>query len=261
MTAQLQTKHESNGSSQEVFDTPATHPKIEILREMVKAGVHFGHHTSRWSPRIAPYLHGAKGAVHLFNLEKTLEKLEVAENFVRDLAAGNKIILFVGTKPAARLAVREAALRCAMPYVHRRWLGGTLTNFRSLSERTRYFRDLEAKRSTGELAKYTKREQLLFSRQLADLEEKFGGIKNMTELPSALFIVDIVEEAIAIREAKRVGIPTVAIVDTNADPTLVTYPIPANDDAQSSVAFLINRVTSAIEAGRASKSAEVLPQT
>lgn len=226
------------------------HPKFQVLKEMLKAGVHMGHRTSRWSPKMHTYIQGVKGTVHILDLEKTLQKLEAVEKFVEQLAKDGKVVLFVGTKPSARVIVEAEAKRCGMPYVTNRWLGGTLTNFTSLSGRLRHFLDLEAKKQKGELEKYTKKERVDFDKELGDLETKFGGIKYLNRIPDALFIIDITEEMTAVKEAQRVGIPSLALVDTNADPTLVTHPIPANDDAMSAVTFIVARIADAVIKGK-----------
>ncbi len=231
---------------------PVTHPKLPVLLEMLKAGVHFGHRTSRWSPKMHSYIHGSKGSVHVINLESTLEKLEEAEALVEHLAHDGKMVLFVGTKPSAKEIVESEAKRCFMPYVINRWLGGTLTNFTSLSKRLKYLDDLEAKRQRGELAKYTKKEQVDFDKELKELLEKFGGIRALTKIPDALFIVDITKETTAVREAKRMKVPVLALVDTNADPTQVSHPIPANDDAVTSVLYIVKRIADAILKGKGS---------
>lgn len=239
---------------------PATHPKMDVLKDMLGAGVHIGHRTSNWCPKMASFIHGVKGTVHVFNLERTLEKLEEAERFIEEIVAEGGVVLFVGTKPSAREIVKSAAIRCGMPYVTVRWLGGTLTNFKTLSERIKYFKDLEAKKASGELEKYPKKEQVLFNRELAELEEKFGGTKNLAGLPQVIFVVDIVAEETAVREARRMHISTVAIVDTNADPTTVTHPIPANDDAMSSISYLVNRVADSIAKTRTARAAKKLEE-
>lgn len=226
------------------------HPKFEVLRTMLQAGVHFGHRTSRWSPRMEPYIHSIKGTIHVINLECTLKKLEEAEVFVEELVRTGKTLLFVGTKPSAKSIVENEAKRCGMPHVTNRWLGGTLTNFPVIASRLKYFLDLEEKRCTGELAKYPKHEQIQFEKLLKDLEVKFGGIKGLQKPPDALFVVDIVSDHTAVREARRVNVPTVALVDTNADPLLVTHPIPANDDAISSVSFVVTRIADAVLRGK-----------
>jgi small subunit ribosomal protein S2 len=227
-----------------------SHPKYELLKAMAEAGVHFGHKTSSWSPKMQQYIHGTKGTVHVINLEQTIEKLEAAEAFVADLAQKGGVMLFVGTKPPAKTIVEAEAKRCGMPYVTNRWLGGTLTNFSAISKRLKYFLDLEERKSRGELAKYTKKEQLEFSKELKDLESKFGGIKFLGKAPDALFIIDITKETTAVSEAARTGVPTVAMVDTNADPTKVTHAIPANDDAITSIAFIMARIADAVLKGK-----------
>lgn len=256
----LQQKVRTNDAIPAEAGIPVIHPKMDVLRDMLAAGVHIGHRTSNWCPKMAPFIHGVKGTVHVFNLERTLEKLEEAETFVSEIAGEGGVVLFVGTKPSAKDIVKNAAVRCGMPYVCVRWLGGTLTNFKTLSERIKYFKDLEAKKASGELEKYPKKEQVLFNRELLELEEKFGGTKNLVTLPQALFVVDILAEETAVREARRMHIPTVAVVDTNADPTAVTHPIPANDDALSAIAYVANRIADAIQKARAARAVKKLSE-
>ncbi|MDO8557584.1 MAG: 30S ribosomal protein S2 [bacterium] len=239
---------------------PVSHPKLNVLLEMLREGVHFGHRTSRWSPKMYNYVHGTKGTIHVINLESTLEKLEEAEAFVENLGREGKTVLFVGTKPSACAIIESEAKRCLMPHVVNRWLGGTLTNFSSLSKRLKYLDDLEAKKQRGELAKYTKKERVDFDKELAELEEKFGGIRQLTKIPDALFIVDITKETTAVREAKRMRVPTIALVDTNADPTLVTHPIPANDDAITAVSYIVKRIADAILKGKSAMQKTAEPE-
>lgn len=229
----------------------AAHPEVSTLQAMLDAGVHFGHRASRWSPKMQPYIHGLKGSVHVINVERTLEKLKEAEAFVEAIARKGGTVLFVGTKPSAKEIVEREAVRAGMPFMVNRWLGGLLTNFKSLSERLKYFLDLEGKRQRGELEKYTKKERLAFDKELAELEVKFGGVRQLVKTPDALYIVDVTHEETAAREARRIKMPTVAIIDTNADPTSVTHPVPGNDDAISSIGFITVRIADAILRGKA----------
>jgi small subunit ribosomal protein S2 len=225
--------------------------KIEInmptAEQLVEAGVHFGHQTSRWNPKMKPYIFGAKNAVHIIEVEKTLKKLEEAAEFAAGIASQGGSIIFVGTKPTVKKIFKEAALDCEMPYVTLRWLGGTLTNFKTINKRLEYFRDLEKKTAEGELKKYTKKEQLGFSRKLEELEKKFGGIKNLMKLPEAIFVADLKENCLTVAEARKAGVKIIAIADTNTNPELADWPIPASDDAVSSVKIIAQTIAGAIK--------------
>ena len=201
------------------------------MRQMLEAGVHFGHQTRYWNPKMAPYIFGARGKIHIINLEKTLPLFVDAMNFVSGLAQKRGSILFVGTKRSAREAVKEEAARCGMPFVSQRWLGGMLTNFRTVKQSIARLKELDAMESDSNYGKLVKHEVLALQREREKLEATLGGIKGMNRLPDALFIIDIGHEDIAIQEAKKLGIPVVAVVDTNYDPGLVDYAIPGNDDA------------------------------
>lgn len=224
--------------------------KIDVvlnLEEMAQAGLHFGHKTSKIHPKITPYLASPKNNIHLFNLEKTAEKLKESLNFIGELAAEGKILLLVGTKIQVKNLVKETAIECGLPYVSERWLGGTVTNFENIKKRIDYFKDLEKKKSSGELEKYTKKERAGFDQELRRLEAKFGGIKEMTKLPDAIFVLDMKKDELVIKEAKTKGIKVIGIADTNVDPTLADYVIPANDDALSAVKYILDRVKEVIK--------------
>ncbi len=216
--------------------------KLPSAQELLDAGVHFGHKTSRWHPKMKQYIFTAKGTSHVFDLEKTVKKLEEALIFMRSLVARGGTILFVGTKPAAKKVVREAALALNAPYVTERWLGGTLTNFKTITKRLQYWRELSEGKASGAWEKYTKKERLQFQKQMDKLEKQLGGIKNLFKLPDTIFVVDIKTEELAVREAKKVGTPVVAICDTNVDPSSINYVIPANDDASSSLKKILEIV-------------------
>lgn len=224
-------------------------PKLSVptLEEMVKAGVHFGHRVSRWHPKMAPFIFGQKETVHIIDLDKTQEKLEEALEFIKRIVKAGGVILFVGTKVAARQVVEEIAKETEMPYVSERWLGGTITNFVVISKRLKYFRDLEAKVKSGELKKYTKKEQHDFRLALQKLERHFGGIKNLERLPEAVFVFDSWENKLALKEARMRHIPTIALCDTNIDPSIASYPIPANDDAITSLKLIAQSVIKVIK--------------
>ncbi|MCQ4165436.1 30S ribosomal protein S2 [Tahibacter harae] len=221
------------------------------MRQMLEAGVHFGHQTRYWNPKMAPYIFGARGKIHIINLEKTVPLFGDAMNFLSGLAQKRGTILFVGTKRSARDAVKEEAERCGMPHVSARWLGGTLTNFRTVKQSVARLKELEAMATDGRFERLVKREVLGLQRESEKLNVSLGGIKNMTRLPDALFVIDIGHEDIAIKEAKKLGIPVVAVVDTNYDPSLVDYAIPGNDDAIRAVQLYVRAAADAVLEGKA----------
>ena len=201
------------------------------MRDMLKAGVHFGHQTRYWNPKMDKYIFGARNKIHIINLEKTLPMFNDALRFVEKLAAGKNKILFVGTKRSAGKIVREEAARCGSPYVDHRWLGGMLTNYKTIRASIKRLRELEGQSQDGTFEKLTKKEALMRTRDLEKLERSLGGIKDMGGLPDAMFVVDVDHERIAISEANKLGIPVIGIVDTNSSPEGVDYIIPGNDDA------------------------------
>ncbi len=201
------------------------------MRQMLEAGVHFGHQTRYWNPKMGPYIFGARGKIHIINLEKTLPLFNQAMDFLEETSAGKGSILFVGTKKAARKAVEEEAKKCGMPYVNYRWLGGMLTNFKTIKQSINRLKELEAMRDDGSLQRFSKKEALGMTRELEKLERGLGGIKDMNRLPSVLFVLDVGYEKNAVKEAKKLGIPVVGIVDTNNDPNSIDHIIPGNDDS------------------------------
>ena len=221
------------------------------MRQMLEAGVHFGHQTRYWNPKMAPYIFGARGKIHIINLEKTVPLFTDAMNFISGLAQKRGNILFVGTKRSAREAVKAEAERCGMPHVSARWLGGMLTNFRTVKGSINRLKELEAGETDGTFAKLVKHEVLQRQREREKLEKSLGGIKNMNGLPDALFVIDIGHENIAVMEAKKLGIPVVAVVDTNYDPALVDYAIPGNDDAIRAVQLYAQAAADAVLEGKA----------
>jgi len=218
--------------------------------EMAKSGLHFGHRTSRVHPKMQPYLYGVRNTVHIIDLEKTKEKLGEALKFIQELIAENKILLLVGTKIQVKDLVKDIAKDCGLPYVNERWLGGTFTNFEIIKKRIEYFKDLEKKKAGGELEKYTKKERAKIDQELRDLEIKFGGIKDLEKLPDAIFVLDMKKDNLAVKEARMRGIKVIGISDTNVDPSLADYPIPANDDAISSVKYILEKVREVIKSCR-----------
>ncbi|HST27200.1 MAG TPA: 30S ribosomal protein S2 [Rudaea sp.] len=221
------------------------------MRQMLEAGVHFGHQTRYWNPRMAPYIFGARGKIHIINLEKTLPLFTDATNFVSGLAQKRGTLLFVGTKRSARDAIKEEAERCGMPYVSQRWLGGMLTNFRTVKQSVSRLKEIEAMATDGSFDKLVKHEVMGLLREKEKLDKSLGGIKNMNALPDALFVIDIGHEDIAVKEAKKLGIPVVAVVDTNYDPSLVDYAIPGNDDAIRAVQLYTRAIADAVLEGKA----------
>lgn len=219
------------------------------LDEMLRAGVHLGHLRSRGNPKMKSFIFTTRNELQFIDVSETARRLEAARAFLRGVAASGGGILLVGTRPAARRIVRELAESLGLPHVTTRWLGGTLTNFKTISKRLAEKAELERQRAGGEFAKYTKKEALMLERKLEKLDGKFGGIATLSRLPQAVVIFDLSENATAAREAKRLGIPTVAVVDTNADPGLVTHPIPANDDAVSAVRYVAEKIGEAIREG------------
>jgi small subunit ribosomal protein S2 len=225
-------------------------PQI-TMRQMLEAGVHFGHQTRYWNPKMAPYIFGARGKIHIINLEKTVPLFNDAMNFVSGIAQKRGIILFVGTKRSARDSIKEEAERCGMPYMTQRWLGGTLTNFRTVKQSVSRLKELEAAETDGTFEKLVKHEVLGLRRERDKLEASLGGLKDLNRLPDALFVIDIGHEDIAVKEAKKLGIPVVAVVDTNYDPALVDYAIPGNDDAIRAVQLYARAAADAVLEGKA----------
>ncbi len=221
------------------------------MRQMLEAGVHFGHQTRYWNPRMSPYIFGARGKIHIINLEKTLPLFTDAMNFISGLAQKRGTILFVGTKRSAREAIKEEASRCGMPYISQRWLGGMLTNFRTVKQSVARLKELETMAGDGSFDRLVKHEVLSLVREREKLEKSLGGIKEMNRLPDALFVIDIGHEDIAVKEAKKLGIPVVAVVDTNYDPSLVDYAIPGNDDAIRAVQLYASAAADAVLEGKA----------
>ncbi len=220
--------------------------KLEI-NEMAKAGLHFGHSVSKVHPKMLPYLAGVRNAIHIIDLEKTKEKLEEALKFIYQLVKENKIILFVGTKIQVRDLVKEIALATGFPYVNQRWLGGTFTNFDVIRKRVEYMKELELKLKDPQIrSKYTKKEINLLKEKLEKLKLKFDGIRNLERIPDAIFVIDMVRDYLAIKEARKKGVKVVAISDSNSNPTLADYFIPANDDAIFSVKYILDKVKEAI---------------
>ena len=218
------------------------------MKELLEAGVHFGHQTRRWNPKMKPFIFGKRNGIHIVDLQKTLHHFEDAAEFIRDLAANGRNVLFVGTKRQAQEAIREEAERCGMFFMNHRWLGGTMTNFRTIRKSIERFKEIE-KTLSNEESHLTKKERIRLERQRRKMDRAFGGIKDMEDLPDALFVIDTVHEHIAIKEANRLGIPVVAVVDTNSDPEEVDFPIPGNDDAIRAIRLFTSRIADNILEG------------
>lgn len=230
-------------------------PEID-LRKMLEAGCHFGHRVSKTHPKIRPFLYGARGGIQIFDLIKTAQQLKKAGEFIAEFVEKGGKIVFVGTKRQARELVREVATECDMPYVVERWLGGTITNWEQIHQRIEYLNRLREDYQKGVYKKRTKKEQADLRREIARLEKNFGGLKSLDSLPECLFIVDTVREKTAVVEANKKGVKTVAIVDSNADPTLIDYPIPANDDAKKSISFILGWIKEVIKGSKVGKEEE-----
>lgn len=223
------------------------------MKALLEAGVHFGHQTRRWNPKMKPYIFTERNGIHIIDLQQTVVRLQDAYDFVRDLVAQGETILFVGTKKQAQEAVESEAARCGMYYVSQRWLGGTLTNFATIQSRIDYLVRLEDRKAKGELERLPKKEQLKLDDEIERLNRQLGGIKEMTRLPGALFVIDTPKERIAMKEALRLSIPVVAIADTNCDPYEMDYPIPGNDDAIRAVKLMAGKMADAVLEGMAAR--------
>ncbi len=220
------------------------------MNSMLKAGVHFGHQKSRRNPKMEEYIFGTRNGINIIDLQKTVAKLEDALKFIEKITSEGQEILFVGTKKQTKKLIESAAKKCGVSFVIDRWLGGTFTNFSAISSRTKFLRDGEDKMKRGEYDKYTKFEQMKIAEELERLERRMGGIKHMTKLPTAIFVTGVIEDDLAIKEAMKRNIPIIALVDTNVNPSNIDYPIPANEDAVSSLRLMIAYVAKAVLAGK-----------
>lgn len=229
-------------------------PQIPELQELLKAGLHFGHQTSRWHPKMKPYIFTARNNIHIIDLEKTTEKLAQALNFIAEIAKDNGTILFLGTKPQAQEIIKKAAQSVSMPYIIHRWIGGMLTNFSHIKRVIEKYNNLKSKKESGELVKYTKKEQSLFDKEIERLELMVGGLSQLKKLPDAIFLVDVKHEATAVVEANKKKVSVVAVCDTNSNPESVAYPIPANDDGLKSIELIANLVAKTIDEAKKEKT-------
>ncbi|MBU0686924.1 MAG: 30S ribosomal protein S2 [Candidatus Margulisbacteria bacterium] len=230
---------------------------VVSMRELLEAGVHFGHQANRWNPKMAPFIYSVRNDIHVIDLHKTIPYIEEAYEYVRKLAKDNKNILFIGTKKQAQEAIESEANKCGMPYVNQRWMGGTLTNFKTLKKNIIRLKKIEEMENTGIFEKLPKKEVANLKREHTKLMRGLGGIREMADLPGAVFIVDTKKEIIAVKEARKLGIPIVGILDTNCDPAEVDHPIPGNDDAIRSIKLICSIVANAVLEGREIKPADV----
>lgn len=219
---------------------------MALAKEMAEAGVHFGHKKSSWSPKMRPFIYGLRNQIYIIDLEETIKKLEEAIDFIKKIIKDNGKILFIGTRPQSQGLVEKTAKKCKMPYIAFRWVGGLITNFKNIRKRIEYLIDLEDKRKSGKLEKYTKREQQKFDEKIKKLNQKFGGVKELKKMPEAILVLSIKAQKNAIREARKKNIPIISLVDTDSDPSLVDYPIPSNDDAVSSLEFMLGKIEDSI---------------
>ncbi len=233
---------------------------IVTMKQLLEAGVHFGHRTRRWNPKMKPYIFTERNGIHIIDLQQTIRQLEKAYNLVRDTVRDGGTILYVGTKKQAQQTIKENADRVGMPYVVTRWLGGTLTNFQTIRQRVDYLEELERRRDEGEFARLPKKEALKLNRLIQKLEYRVGGLRRMHDLPDLVFIVDVRREDLAVKEANRLGIPIIAMVDTNCDPDPIDLVIPSNDDAIRAIKLMVGKITDAVEEGQRMREALLAEQ-
>ncbi len=229
---------------------------VVAMKQLLEAGVHFGHQTRRWDPKMAEYIFQARNGIHIIDLQKTSKKLDEAYSFIKEQSEEGKTVLFVGTKKQAQECMKEAAIKCGMYYVDQRWLGGMLTNFDTIKLRIKRLKDLETMEQDGTFSRLPKKEVILLKKEMEKLEKNLGGIKDMEELPGVIFLVDPKNERIAVLEAKKLGIPVVGLVDTNCNPEEVDYAIPGNDDAIRAVKLIADVLANAVIEGRQGESFE-----
>ena len=228
------------------------------MKQLLEAGVHFGHRTRRWNPKMRQYIFTERSGIHIIDLHQTMTRINEYYEMVRRLVAGGGTVLFVGTKRQAQGTIEQEATRCGMPYIHNRWLGGTLTNWATIKQRIDYLNRQERRKSNGEFQSLPKIEQLVIDRELAKLNRRIGGIKTLTEMPNLIFVIDTIREELAVKEANKIGIPLIAVTDTNSDPDKIAYIIPGNDDAIRSVKLITQIVADAVEEGRRFREVEMV---
>ncbi len=224
--------------------------QAELVKALVDSGVHFGHRVSRWNPKMEPYIHGKRNMIHILDVKETIKGLFRAKKLVQNMVAGGKDILFVGTKRQARFAIEEEAKRCGMHYVNERWLGGTLTNFRTIRARLNRLDELEKLFNTGQIETYSKKMKSTLQREMTKIKANLEGIRKMERMPGVMFIVDTRREHIAVKEAKKLGVPTIALIDTDSDPDLIDLPIPGNDDAMRAIEIIMKELADSVIEGK-----------
>lgn len=235
-------------------------PSSVTMKALLETGVHFGHRTPKWNPKMAPFIFTQRNGIHIIDLQQTLANLNTYYDAIRDLVAKGGIVLFVGTKRQAQEVIAQEAARCRMPYVNHRWLGGTLTNWRTIRERIDTLKKLEKRRDAGEFDLLTKKEGLMLERKIEKLQLRLGGIRDMKNLPDMLIVVDTIREATAVKEANILGLPVLALADTNCDPDTIDYIIPANDDAVRAIRLLVTTFAEAVLEGQAMRKVDDLPE-
>ena len=233
--------------------------QAELVKALIDAGVHFGNPASRWNPRMEPYIHGKRGNVHIINIKETVKGLLLAKKLIQNTVAAGKDVLFVGTKRQARMAVVDEANRCGMHYVSERWLGGTLTNFRTIRDRLKRLEQLEKLFNTGEIESYSKKMKATLNREMVKIQSNLGGIRKMDKLPGIIFLIDTKREHIAVNEAKKLGVKTIALIDTDGDPSQIDLPIPGNDDAMRAIALVVSQLADAVIEGKAGRTTQSGP--
>ena len=231
---------------------------VVTMKQLLEAGVHFGHRTRRWNPKMRQYIFTERSGIHIIDLHQTMTRINEYYEMVRRLVAGGGTVLFVGTKRQAQGTIEQEAARCGMPYIHNRWLGGTLTNWATIKQRIDYLNRQERRKSNGEFQSLPKIEQLVIDRELAKLNRRIGGIKTLNEMPNLIFVIDTIREELAVKEANKIGIPLIAVTDTNSDPDKITYIIPGNDDAIHSVKLITQIVADAVEEGRRFREVDIV---
>ena len=229
---------------------------MSLVKELIEAGIHFGQRRSNWNPKMSPYIHGVRGGIHILDIKETVKGLLLAKKFVSRVAADGKEIVFVGTKRQARSTIEEQATEAKLPYVTERWLGGTLTNFRTIRERLKRLIELEALVESGEIKTYSKKMESQLMREMRKIYRNLNGIRDMTKLPAAVIAVDVNRESNALREARNLGIPTICLIDTDGDPDLVDIPVPGNDDSMRSIAIFVREMVAAFEDGKKMKATQ-----
>jgi small subunit ribosomal protein S2 len=228
--------------------------QAELVKSLVDSGVHFGHRVSRWNPKMEPYIHGKRNMIHIIDVKETIKGLFRAKKLVQNMVASGKDVLFVGTKRQARFAVEEEAKRCGMHYVNERWLGGTLTNFRTIRARLNRLDELEKLFTTGQIETYSKKMKSTLQREMTKIKANLEGIRKMERMPGVMFIIDTRREHIAVKEAKKLGVPTIALIDTDSDPDLIDLPIPGNDDAMRAIEIIMKELADSIIEGKTGRS-------